>query len=222
MHQQKRIIAAIYAVLLIVSSSASGFDHSRALVNKCLRSIPKVHSLYNDLTLNQNSQNPTQPLGVKTEIPNKDANNPSLKSENELAVLLSELGYQVVQNPWASSREHKTLFRRLSLIESLSPSRKADYIIEGKIFDHYRPSDYGDLITTSGRIYEKTIIKKQTHRVIIDLRENNAFNNREWSLKDLQDMILRMQRPEVWEVLVVSKDSGELKLTTVYPSLVEH
>ncbi|GJE69600.1 hypothetical protein CHKEEEPN_1129 [Methylorubrum podarium] len=88
-------------------------------------------------------------------------------SENQVADRLAAQGYAVVQNPTVGPAPALAPKQMEDL--GLNPTRNPDLLLNGRVFDTYTPVvDKAEAVR--GGIYVKVVEKKQTDRVVVDLR----------------------------------------------------
>ncbi len=106
------------------------------------------------------------PTGGPTRInPKQDATvRRSLALENSGAVTLADNGYRVQQNPTAD----EVAAARQNTGDVGRPSSDPDYLIEGRVFDCYSPSENKSVRGVWSETEDK-ILKEQTQRVVVNL-----------------------------------------------------
>lgn len=103
-----------------------------------------------------------EPRGVPAEIPAdaRPQDAVGLQSENDTAILLAKLGYDIEQNPdWQPG-------------DSFDPAKNPDYRIQGDIFDHLAPQT-----ARAGRICARIagkVTSGQADRIIVDFSRTSA------------------------------------------------
>jgi Contact-dependent growth inhibition CdiA C-terminal domain len=96
--------------------------------------------------------------------------------ENEGAKLMAEEGYDIEQTP------------------PFSGQKKPDFRIEGKIFDHFAPSESKNLRGVFGAV-QKKVATGQTRRLIINLTDSPLTADQlraqfaEWPIPGLEEVI---------------------------------
>jgi len=101
--------------------------------------------------------------------------------ENESAIALARLGYNVEQNP------------------SVSGDKNPDYEIEGRVFDCYAPStanSYNIVETIRNKVE-----KGQTSRIVLNLDDSNV------SFTGLREQLLSNSISGLLEIIVIKSDS---------------
>ena len=117
-------------------------------------------------------------------------------SENKVADRLVAQGYDVVQNPTVGPNPPLTPERLGEF--GLDPDRNPDLLVNGRVFDTYTPVK-DDPVSVRRGIQDK-IDKKQTHRVVVDLRATTqTAESVRAALRDDPVQGLR-------EVLILTKD----------------
>ncbi|MBF7089946.1 hypothetical protein IUY40_00075 [Flavobacterium sp. ALJ2] len=152
--------------------------------------------LKNNITKTLPSKTPNLkafPKGKKTKISDLDdiETRTSLTRENEGADILAKRGYDIEQNPTITNT-----------------TRNPDYKIEGEIFDCYSP--YNPNKSVSGiwdEISQKVIIKKQTERIFLHLK------NWEGKIDDLQKQFDNYPVEGLKEVMILDKNNEIIFLT---------
>ncbi|WP_433718048.1 hypothetical protein ACQP2Y_28175 [Actinoplanes sp. CA-051413] len=113
----------------------------------------------------------------------------SLERENSGAAILADRGHRVEQNPTAD----EVARARQETGDSGRPTSKPDYLIEGRVFDCYSPSQHKGVRGIWSQV-ETKIKDEQTQRVVVNLedwRGNVADLRRQfqaWPIEHLKEV----------------------------------
>ncbi|WP_438872366.1 hypothetical protein [Paractinoplanes maris] len=139
------------------------------------------------------------PQGRPTEIPRRDDREVqrSLEMENSGAVVLAGNGWRIKQNP---SPEEVAQARAASGDHG-HPSKNPDYLLEGRVFDAYSPTNPEKSPRGVWRQVEEGKIEAgQTQRVVINLEDWRG------DLSALQRQFADWPMPGLKEVKVITAD----------------
>ncbi|WP_239117645.1 hypothetical protein [Paractinoplanes ferrugineus] len=88
--------------------------------------------------------------------------------ESETAILLADRGYRVHLNPSKS----EVAEARLATGDSGNPLKNPDYLIEGRVFDCYAPTEPAKNVRgIHWEVKNKVVTKRQTQRVVVNLAD---------------------------------------------------
>lgn len=158
------------------------------------------------------TQSTGEPLGVPDGSPTRpdphdDAETKrSIRRENDVAVVLAGKGFRLKQNP---SPLEVAEARRLSG-DIGDPSRKPDYLVEGRVFDCYSPTPAKPARGVWTEVEDK-VKKGQTQRVVVDLAgwagDMSALRKQfvDWPIQGLK------------EVKALMPDGNLVQITLPYP-----
>ncbi len=145
----------------------------------------------------------------------------ALIAENNTAVILTQFGFRVRQNPEKSKNQdivEEFLWRQE--FEGLDTNKNPDYLINRNIFDHYAPE------VRSPPQIALAIMRKvnvgQTHRVVVDLTENPAKQEGAFQLRDLIFALKKKANENLWEVSVIHGTRNKPRVSTIWPEVAEH
>lgn len=145
----------------------------------------------------------------------------SLKQENMAAQILTEFGFRVRQNPHRHENpELLEAYFRMQVIEGLNPLKTPDYLINGKIFDHYAPEVTKPYQIVNGLMKKANV--GQTHRILVDLTNNLGYQEQLFQMRHLIYSLRKKAKDHLWEVIVLHGTWQAPKLTTIWPEQIEH
>ena len=119
-----------------------------------------------------------------------------MNSENQVPQALAASGYGTVANP--TKGENPTLTSEGMTAEGLDPGKRPDLLIENRVFDTYTPET--DSITGIRDGIEEKIVARQTHRVVVDLRNTSQTE------ASLRAALRAKPIPGLREVITLTKD----------------
>ncbi|WP_306839776.1 hypothetical protein [Catenuloplanes nepalensis] len=90
----------------------------------------------------------------------------SLERENSGAVILADKGYDITQNPTPA----EVAQARQDSGDAGRPTSKPDYLVEGRVFDAYSPSENKGARGIGFEVNEK-VANEQTQRVVLNLED---------------------------------------------------
>jgi hypothetical protein len=147
------------------------------------------------------------PTGQPTRIrPGEDESvRRSLTAENEVAVLLTRLGYRLRQNP--AKPEVSTARARTG--DSGNPEKDPDYLLEDHVFDCYSPDEMKAVRGIASEVQRK-VERGQTQRVVLDLRSwrgdyaalRKQFDD--WPIAGLRELVAVTPAGTVIEIPIIS------------------
>jgi len=90
----------------------------------------------------------------------------SLELENSGAARLADNGYRVKQNPTPD----EVAQARQATGDTGNPRKNPDYLVEGRVFDCYSPTNPSKSVRGIwDAVEDKVVVKKQTQRVVVNL-----------------------------------------------------
>jgi hypothetical protein len=114
----------------------------------------------------------------------------SLQRENDTANVLADQGYRVHQSP----TRQEVADARARTGDIGDPRRDPDYLIEGKVFDCYSPSETKNVRGIWSEVRDKVSEKRQTQRVVINLQDWGGSLNElqkqfdDWPIEGLKEV----------------------------------
>ena len=143
------------------------------------------------------------PDGEPTRIrPNEDADvRRSLERENSGAATLADKGYQIKQNP---SLEEVAQARQ-DTGDTGRPTSKPDYLLEGRVFDCYSPSENKGVRGIWSEV-ETKIKDDQTRRVVVNLEGWRG------NMSDLRQQFNDWPNEHLKEVKVITSDGDVVQI----------
>lgn len=175
-----------------------------------------VYEPVSDITL-PSRDTYSKPRGGRT----KAGKEQQLQLENLSARILTNLGFDLIQNPDAvKGTLFKNYYRNIRRNEALDHNKSPDYLVEGRVFDHYAPSSPTLQGVVNGIISK--IVKLQTHRIILNLMNNEGFLSKQWNLKDLEANLKEIDNGRLWEVIVIFGTKSNPRVSTVHPEYFRH
>lgn len=107
--------------------------------------------------------NPTR-VGPKDDVETRR----SLEMENSGAAVFARAGYRIKQNP---TREEVARSRH-ETGDTGDPEKNPDYLIEGRVFDCYSPTNpLKSARGIWGEVEEKIVVKRQAQRAVVNLED---------------------------------------------------
>jgi hypothetical protein len=110
------------------------------------------------------------PTGSRTTIPSglHGEGRRALEMENSAAVILAEKGWRITQNPMPAAVAQA----RHEAGDVGSPATKPDYLLEGRVFDCYSPTNPTKTVRgVWSYVRDEKVNKLQTQRVVINLEQ---------------------------------------------------
>lgn len=145
------------------------------------------------------------PQGRPTSIPRREDHEVqrSLEMENSGAVVLADKGWQIKQNP----SPDEVAQARLTTGDRGDPDKNPDYLLEGRVFDAYSPTNPDKSARGIWRqVQEGKIEAEQTQRVVINLEDWRG------DLSALRTQFADWPMPGLKEAKVITSDGTVVQL----------